>query len=95
MPKVGIPFDVQRVLPLVPATVREQSAICWKTPVNPPLLAIQAVIQSALHLDVPTALDGSDNMRGADNQQERPRLRGSSTVFDPLRILRDHTPTYS
>jgi hypothetical protein len=31
VPKVGMPFDVQRVLPLIPVTVCEQSAICWKT----------------------------------------------------------------
>ncbi len=55
------------MLPLVLVTVREQSAICWK------LRCILHYSSSKSDTAVlyRRSVDGSDNVRGADNQQER------------------------
>ena len=55
------------MLPLVLVTVREQSAICWK---------LRCILHySSFETDAAVLyrriMSGSDNVRGADNQQER------------------------
>lgn len=75
-------------------------------PVYPPLLVIRKVSQVVF---TTYDMDGSDNVRGAENQQERLWTSGwvigvvdgggcfgrqiHCSSSEVLRILRDHTPT--